>query len=495
VVLPGGKQILAIDEARHDLIALSFENDRLSVRTRLAVSPYPVSVAAFPDGKRASVACLWSRRVDVVDLSGASPRLAHTIALPFAPRCQCVLPGGAKLVVADAFGGRLALLDASAGRLLAVHEIHGHNLRGLALSGDNTRLLIAHQVLDSKAPATQENVERGVLMANVVQSIALEELDRQGKYLAGTVLQLNGGDPARIAVLDSKRMAVVLSGANEVALVRLDGTATLRTNVGLRPTAVAGGSAGQPLVIVNTLADSLAAIDPETGRCLRTISLGPCPEPGPAQRGERLFFDASLGRGRMSCHSCHTDGHTNGLLADTLGDDTFGTPKRILTLMNTALTDPWAWNGEVKYLHDQVDKSLRQTMHTTKIHAADVGDLTTFLHTLPPPPPSEPVTADEADRQQVERGRQVFTEHGCVHCHIPPLTYSSHLAHDVGFADERGLRKFNPPSLRGVGQGYRFLHDNRAATLEEVFTKYRHKVGSDLPAEDLTDLLRFLRSL
>ena len=35
----------------------------------------------------------------------------------------------------------------------------------------------------------------------------------------------------------------------------------------------------------------------------------------------------------MSCHSCHTDGHTSGRLADTLGDDTFGTPKRVLSLL------------------------------------------------------------------------------------------------------------------------------------------------------------------
>jgi hypothetical protein len=46
-----------------------------------------------------------------------------------------------------------------------------------------------------------------------------------------------------------------------------------------------------------------------------------------------------------------------------------------------------------------------------------------------------------------------------------------------------------------VGQGYRFLHDNRAATLEEVFSKFRHKVGDGLAPAELTDLLRFLRSL
>jgi hypothetical protein len=77
---------------------------------------------------------------------------------------------------------------------------------------------------------------------------------------------------------------------------------------------------------------------------------------------------------------------------------------------------------------------------------------------------------------------------------VPPLTYSSPGTHDVGFADERGRRQFNPPSLRGVGQGYSFLHDNRAASLEEVFTRFRHKTAG-IADDDLTDLLRYLRSL
>jgi cytochrome c peroxidase len=248
-------------------------------------------------------------------------------------------------------------------------------------------------------------------------------------------------------------------------------------------------------VAVNTFDDSLTLLDAGRGAVLRTIPLGPRPELAAKDRGEQLFYDARLARdGWMSCHSCHTDGHTNGLLADTLGDDTFGTPKRALTLLGTRLTDPWGWNGKVKYLHDQVRKSLAETMHAPPFTEEQVGDLTTFLSELAPPPPLEPVPAGGPERDRVERGRRVFEERGCGRCHIPPLTYSSGGTYDVGFSDERGLRKFNPPSLRGVGQGHRFLHDNRAATLEEVFTKYRHKVG-DASRSDVEDLVRFLRSL
>jgi DNA-binding beta-propeller fold protein YncE len=509
-VLPDRKQVLVVDEKRHELVALSLDATRRAVRARLSVGPYPASVAVQPDGRRATVASSWSRRVEVFDLtplsSGEGPvtlRVLHTVRLPFAPRNQCVLPGRSQVVVADAFGGHLAVVDAAAGRLVAVHELTGHNLRGLALGPDGHTLLVSHQVLDQRAAATRKNIEHGALMANVVRSIPLDrlltpgaDLDRAGRLFRLGEVGAGAGDPAGLAIVDSGHVAVALAGVNEVALLRPDGKAGRRVAVGRCPTAVLAGAPGERLVVLNTFGDSLSLLDARRGAVTRTISLGPQPRLGPQDRGELLFYDARLARdGWLSCHSCHSDGHTNGLLADTLGDDTFGTPKRTLTLRNTALTDPWAWSGEVKYLHDQVRKSLEETMDAPSVTAGQVEDLTSFLHTLPPPPPAQPVTADEADRDQVERGRRLFQERGCVRCHIPPLVYSSHEAYDVGFADERGRRKFNPPSLRGVGQGYRFLHDNRAATLEEVFTRFRHKVESDMPADDLADLLRFLRSL
>ncbi len=394
-------------------------------------------------------------------------------------------------------------MDAFAGRLLAVHELKGHNLRGLAVSPDGDKLLIAHQILDPQAPALEEKVWRGLLMANVVRTIPLTELrkpspdfDRVGEMILLKGSGQGAGDPTGVAVLDAEQFAVALAGVNEVALVGDDGGTIRRLAVGRRPTAVVTAASGQPAVVLNTFDDSLSVIDPRQGLVTGTIALGRQPALTAADRGELLFFDAHLSRdGWFSCHSCHTDGHTNGLLADTLGDGSYGTPKRTLTLRGTALTDPWAWNGGMKYLQDQVRQSLAETMHAPTVSGEQVNDLLAFLHTLPPPPPLEPITQDKEDRQTVERGRQVFRARGCVRCHIPPLTYSSHGTHDVGFADESGLRQFNAPSLRGVSQGHRFLHDNRAATLEEVFTKYRHKVGPGLPAEELADLLRFLRSL
>jgi YVTN family beta-propeller protein len=429
-------------------------------------------------------------------------RVVYAIRLSFLPRLQCVLPGGDRVAVADAFGGHLAVVDAAGGRLVSDHELNGHNLRGLAVRADRRELLVAHQTLDQRAPTTEGNIRRGTLMANVLRRIPLDQLAAQPPLVEGadSVIRLGGlragaGDPAGVAVAGGGWVAVALAGVHQVALLDADGRAGPRVGVGRRPTALVPGPDGQ-LIVVNTFDDSLSVLDPRTAAVTRTISLGPAPPLDFKDRGELLFYDARLSRdGWISCHSCHPDGHTNGLLADTLGDGTYGTPKRTLTLLNTRMTDPWGWNGGMKYLHDQVEHSLVETMHTPLAAADHVGDLTTFIHSLPPPPPPEPVTADRADREQVERGRRVFEEHGCARCHIPPLTYSSHGTHDVGLEDERGLRKFNPPSLRGVGYGTRFLHDNRAASLAELFTKFYHPDGGSIDGDELADLLRFLHSL
>jgi len=78
---------------------------------------------------------------------------------------------------------------------------------------------------------------------------------------------------------------------------------------------------------------------------------------------------------------------------------------------------------------------------------------------------------------------------------VPPLTYTSPGTYDVGLRDEKGLDKFNRPSLRGVSQGYSFFHDGRAKKLEEVFTVHGHQLNWALADDELGDLLRFLRSL
>ncbi len=493
-LVDGGEgKLLAVDEAAGELVVLSRDKDSLTVSGRLPVGDAAVSVCRLARS-RASVACLWPRQLVFVDLSATKPRVCKSISLPFAPRMQGALSGGEKLVVADAFGGRLAVVDAERGIVESVRSVPGHNIRGLALSADGKQLFLAQQVLTEDTPTRADDVRWGNVISNGVRSLSVADLVkpnadllRYSQFQPLGAFRGGAADPAGLAIAGDKRI-VALAGTDEVAFeeeLRVDWP---RLPVGRRPTAVAVAK-GRAFV-ANTFADSVTVIDGDKRETIAEISLGPTPERTAAERGELLFFDARLSmESWMSCHSCHSDGHTNGLRSDTLGDGSYGAPKRVPTLLGVADTAPWAWNGSMNRLEDQVRKSIMTTMHGTRPTQQQIADLTAYLKTLAPPPPRH-VAAEDA----VHRGEIVFRARGCIRCHAPPL-YTTARNYEVGLEDELGKKEFNPPSLRGVGQGTAFFHDGRAATLEDVFLRHRHQIPADMPRNEVDDLLSYLRSL
>jgi cytochrome c peroxidase len=489
--IPDGR-LLAVDELAGELVVLQPGADGPVVVSRIGVGQSPVSVALATVGK-ATVACLWPHQLAVVALSAdAPPRLERTIDLPFAPRLQLPIPRTDKLVVADAFGGRLAVVDVGLGRVESNRALPAHNIRGMAFGEGGKELLITHQVLTADTPTREDEVRWGNVISNMVRALSVDAILQPGAdllhssraYPLGDFLR-GAADPAGLAV-SGGQMIVALAGIGEVAVGSVEGKKLTRIPVARQPTAVVLSRDCTQAFVANTLNDSVAIVDLKNSKNISDISLGPSTELSAAQRGEVLFFDARLSReGWMSCHSCHTDGHTNGLRSDTLGDGSYGAPKRVPTLRGVADTAPWAWNGSFAQLRLQIEQSVRSTMHG-RASERQVADLEAYLRTLPPPPPRAG-RGKEWDAA-VSRGQGVFQAQGCGRCHTPP-TYTSARTYEVG----KGT--FNPPSLRGVSQGVAFFHDGRAASLEEVFTRFHHQVPPNLPRKDLDDLQAFLRTL
>jgi cytochrome c peroxidase len=239
----------------------------------------------------------------------------------------------------------------------------------------------------------------------------------------------------------------------------------------------------------------VAVIDVAALKRVGEVGFGPGRAPTAAERGEALFHDARLSfEAWFSCQSCHPGGHTSGRLNDNLTDGSLGTPKRVLSLLGTKDTGPWAWNGTMPALEAQLRTSVKSTMHAeTAPTAGQVADLAAYLRTLAPPP-SPSAARGALDAEAVRRGGRVFRREKCVACHTPPV-YTSAKTYDVGLRDEAGGTHFNPPSLRGVSQAGPYFHDGRAATLRDVLTRFRHQLPDGLPEADVTDLLQFLQSL
>jgi YVTN family beta-propeller protein len=520
--MPGQRmEILVLDEGRGELTRLQTRDASFQVAQRLSVGSSPVSLRVAADGRTCSIAQLWAHRITFVSLDKPL-RIVGTLDLPFAPRKQWLSPDGSTLVAADAFGGNLAIIDAASRRLRGIRTIQGHNIGGIATAPGGSEVTLSHLMLDPDLSTEHEHVFWGQLMGNVLQSFRTEHLLESTPpsrlsvaSAASAAMQmpaavplhhwklypvgepnLGAGDLGDLAYAPNGTLVVALSGVNEVAMRRTSTDGFWRMPVGVDPTAVAIDPDGKHAYVANTLDDSICVIDLRLQEVSRTIALGATADLSEADRGEILFHDAKLSLdGWYSCNSCHVDGHTCGLLNDNHSDGSFNTPKRVLSLLGAADTGPWAWNGSNATLEQQIHASLTSTMQGKPDEATNevVDALAAYVRTLKPAP-SVAAARGTLDSGAIERGRKMFEAADCVHCHRPP-TYTSPSAYDVNLRDEAGVRRFNPPSLRGVSQLPALLHDNRATDLRDLLTRRKHPDGQTFAPEELEDLLRFLESL
>ncbi|MDA0590062.1 MAG: c-type cytochrome [Planctomycetota bacterium] len=535
-------RLLVTDSDRSRLLIVELSRKSGRVVGEISVPESPVTVRVSRDGTTCTVASLWARSLTIVSLpkdSTKQPAIVASVELPFAPREQVRIDESAQVIVADSFSGRLAVVSTKSRKVEAVHEFGAHNIRGLTVNPKTGRLLIAHQILNHRAVPRRSDIIWGVMVDNMIRESTLEKVLRPdpkamegNRFISVGYAGQGAGDPDSLFVDGEGRTVIALAGVGEVSIVEADGNGFRRVAVGRRPVALMPISDGR-FVAVNELSDSLSLIDltvdsgqvkPQTETKARPVSgddrysdgnysegsygstyldsdvsvshlaLGATPEPGAAQRGEALFFDARLSHANwFSCHSCHTDGHTNGRMADTFGDESTGAPKRVLSLLGVSETGPWGWNGKKQTLLAQVHQSGESTMKGPGMSQAAANDLVAYLDTLERPPRFQKATTAE-DTALVTQGRGLFESLNCAACHRS-YTLTSDDVYDVGLTDERGLKMFSPPSLRGVGHRYRLFHDNRAADVEDVVTRFRHQLTRELTPDERKALIRYLKSL
>ncbi len=506
----GSDHLVAVDSRARQLLVLRKagkpEQARVEVAVRIGVEGDPVYCVSDDRGSRLFVATRWARRVVCWERTddGDRPsrwRRAWQVDTPFAPRVLTWVAATSQLLVADAFGGRIGVIAGADGKWLRQRAIPGHQFRGMALMPDGETLVLAQQILNPLARTDDNDVHWGILMSNDLRWLKLSALQdpRSDLFERSYMTPLGeashaAADPAGVLVLADSTVVVTLGGVGEIAYGKPGDYVFRRMRVGRRPTALVHGR-GRLVYIADTLDDTISVVDLAREERTAVWSLGPRRPLSLAERGEVAFYDGKLSMdGWMSCHSCHIDGHTNSQLNDNISDGGYETPKRVLSLLGKEGTAPFAWGGTSRSLETQVRRSIEKTMRFRgKVEEETVRAIAAFVRSLPPPPGIDvaraiPMTAS------ARRGKRLFGSLGCTECHAPPR-YTSDSRYDVGLADERGMRQFNPPSLLGVSQRDRFLHDGRAAALGEVFSQHGHQLDVPLEAEELADLLAFLRRL
>ncbi|MBI5280557.1 MAG: beta-propeller fold lactonase family protein [Candidatus Solibacter usitatus] len=324
----------------------------------------------------------------------------------------------------------------------------------------------------------------------------------------------------RVAVVDCAKLTGMVKSANSEErrsvlpnhLGKSAAFVAAYIPTGKSPRGVAVSPDGAKAYVANSLDDSLTVIDLRKMQASAVVDLGG-PKVTTKQRyGERLFHSANIAfRRQFSCHSCHPDGHVDGITYDIEADGIGVSPVDNRTLRGILDTAPFKWEGTNPTLTRQCGPRL--SVFFTRIQPftpAELDALDYYITTIPRPPnryhvPGEPYTpAQKRGKALFERtttadGRPIPPEGRCVTCHFPPY-YTSRGVFDVG--TRQGLDrtgKFDVPHLNNIYDSAPYLHNGMAATLEEIWTVHnpydKHGVTNDLTKDQLNDLIEFLRTL
>ncbi|MEO2012869.1 MAG: cytochrome c peroxidase [Fuerstiella sp.] len=500
VECPDRKLMLAVDNQTRCVRLLRCDSQAVTEVQTLQLNDAPLRIAVSADGSMACVTHQWASHVSLLQLNTAADgstnvSLLGDLSVGFSQQCVAALDDQ-QFIVADRFRGQLAVVDAAAQAIVSESSLHGHNIRGLTVEPDGVHVLVAHQILSRVARTSFDDVHWGMVMQNVVRRIPTADLLNAAADVAkvGRVYRLGDtgegfADPTDVLASDGG-FAVLSGGTNQLMVMSWGGQVVARVATGVRPTRMIRTDASR-FVVLNSLSDSVSVIWQGSDRRFYRLHTGAnAPQPqSDVRSGEAAFYSAKLSHdGWMSCHSCHTDGHSPDLLADTLGDGAYGSPKRIPSLWGVADTGPWGWNGSMTALKNQLQQTLTSTMHGDDHSPETINSLVAYLHTLYPP-----ASSHSADIWAT-RGKALFVSLDCIRCHKPG-TWTSPQIYNVGLQDENGQSEFNPPSLRGVGFRNRYFHDGRATSIESVFREFRHNLKTALNEAQLRELTEFLNTL
>jgi YVTN family beta-propeller protein len=346
-------------------------------------------------------------------------------------------------------------------------------------------------------------------------------------------------DPADVAITPDGRLALVTSsGSDRVAVVSVPklidtiekashherkhvlpnhlGKPTefviKHISTGASPRGVVIMADGATAFVANSLDDSLTVIDLKKLQAAGRIDLGGPKIITKTRRGERLFHSANITfRRQFSCHSCHPDGHVDGLSYDIEPDGLGNDPVDNRTLRGILDTAPFKWTGLNPSLRRQCGPRL--AVFFTRIQPFEPDELsalTDYICSIPRPlnryrPLGAELTGPQRrgkaifERTRANDGRVIPKLGRCVTCHRPPL-YTDRTKHDVGTKMALDTKSsFDSPHLTNIYDSAPYLHNGIADTLEEIWTKYnpydKHGVTNDLTKDQLNDLIEFLKTL
>jgi DNA-binding beta-propeller fold protein YncE len=346
-------------------------------------------------------------------------------------------------------------------------------------------------------------------------------------------------DPFDIVITpDGKKAFISSSGVNTISVVNIDSLRTLiekstpeqlasysnnlgissryiikRIKTGADPKGLALSSDGKLLYAAEQLEDRIAVINTESLETISTIDLGGPRKITVARQGRRLFNNsAHTFQNQFDCYTCHPDMHEDGLVYNMASKDMGRNLTNTQSLRDIGDTPPYKWNGKNQTVYKQDGMRFSTVLtRTEQFNYKDLDALTAYIITGIPYPPNLQYNPNGELTESQLRGKAIFerTKDGfgkeipennrCITCHTPPYYTNLKMAYIKTLALSDDSMLFDTPHLNNIYASPPYLHDGRAATLEEIWTKYgkedKHGVVNDMTKNQLNDLVDYLKSL
>lgn len=381
-------------------------------------------------------------------------------------------------------------------------------------------------------------VERGWMMT---EGIGIVENKPSGRTIQLLLDEPNTyyADPFDIAISpDGKKAFVSHSGVDKITVVDLDAVRRLisgitddklemyanhlgissgivikRISTGANPKGMSLSPDGKTLYVAEHLEDRIAVINTETLESEGTIHLGGSGRITVARHGRRLLNNAGgTFQTQYSCYTCHPDAHEDGLTYNMASKDMGRNMTNTQSLRNIGDTPPYKWNGKNQSVYKQDGMRFSTVLTRTEAFSyKDLDALTAYIMTGIPNPPNLMYNPDGELTEAQKRGKEIFERthdnkgneipvtNRCNTCHPAPY-YTNMKPAGVGtLAATDDSILFDTPHLNNIFASPPYLHDGRAATLEEIWTIYgkteEHGSLNDLTKIQLNELVEYLKSL
>jgi YVTN family beta-propeller protein len=519
---PGGGSAFLVLEGTGQLLKLDPGNGAVQATLAVGANPRHVSVSADAatvlvsrfitpalPGESTATVDTGTAGGEVVAVNAATMAVARTVTLRHSDKADTETQGGG---IPNYLGAAVVSPD---GRSAWVPSKQDNIKRGTLRNGQNLNFQNTVRAISSR-------IDLGTLAEDYARRI---DHDNSG---FGSAAAFHPSGAYLFVALETSRQLAVVDAVGGRELAKLD--------VGRAPQAVGVSADGRTVYVQNYMDRTVTALDIGplvlNGELRATVlstvgTVGAETLGAQVLAGKQLFYDARDPRlardGYMSCASCHNDGGHDGRTWDLAG---FGEGLR-----NTIELKGHAgmrqgllhWSGNFDEVQD-FEKQIRDLAGGTGLMAdadynyatrsqalgtkkagvsADLDALAAYVGSLaafdasPHRPAADTLTAAAV------AGKAVFAQAQCASCHGGDGFTSSALdggMRNIGTLratsgnrlDAAALNGIDVPTLRGLWATAPYLHDGRAATLDDAVWAH---AGNTVAGNDLANLVAYLKQI